>query len=128
MSEIESQRPVPLEPICDRAEFDELIDEMVAEDAPRMFAIVQERGDREDARVAAWGMAFDEYAALVSADGSLQLSLPSAERGALRYSGARMSPPGWCGSTRAPRNPRIQAVSLTSASRRASSAATRQPV
>jgi hypothetical protein len=83
MSECESQQPV--DAVCDRAEFDELIDEMVAEDAPRMFAIVQERGDRLDARVAAWGMAFEDYAALVSADGGLQLSLPSAERGALHY-------------------------------------------
>ncbi|WP_016697734.1 hypothetical protein [Actinoalloteichus spitiensis] len=63
----------------DRAEFMELIESMVADFAPRMFAVVQEYGDRVDARVAAWGIAFDDHAAVVAVDGGLRMNLSSPE-------------------------------------------------
>ncbi|WP_051712663.1 hypothetical protein [Actinoalloteichus caeruleus] len=62
-----------------RAEFMELIESMVADFAPRMFAVVQEYGDRVDARVAAWGIAFDDHAAVVAVDGGLRMNLSSPE-------------------------------------------------
>ncbi|MGH3897610.1 MAG: hypothetical protein ACRDTA_05030 [Pseudonocardiaceae bacterium] len=45
-----------LAPLCDEAEFTELIDEMVAEEAPRLFAVVQEyaNGWTAGSRPGAW--------------------------------------------------------------------------
>lgn len=63
------QRPIHLSnaedppgPLCDETEFADLIQEMVADEAPRLFAIVQEYGERVDARVAGWGMWFGNRA------------------------------------------------------------------
>jgi hypothetical protein len=66
------------QPLCDRAEFDEEMAEMVAEEAPRLFAVVQERGERVDGWIAAWGMAFNDHVEVVR-DGGL-ISFGSAER------------------------------------------------
>lgn len=61
-------------------EFAQEVAELVAEDAPRLFALVQEYGERADARVIAWGMAFDEYAEAVSVGRGRHGTFPSAER------------------------------------------------
>jgi len=45
---------------------------MVASNAPRLFAIVQERGERVDGRIAAWGMAFYDDVEIVGADGDVR--------------------------------------------------------
>ncbi|ALG12921.1 hypothetical protein [Kibdelosporangium phytohabitans] len=42
--------------------FDELIAEMVADQAPRVFAVVLELGEQTDAQIVAWGMALDDGA------------------------------------------------------------------
>lgn len=42
---------------------------MVADEAPRLFAVVQEYGDRVDARCAAWGIAFEDRAHVVRVRG-----------------------------------------------------------
>lgn len=52
--------------------------------APRMFAVVQEFGEREDAWVAAWGLAFEDRAEVVGVHGGTWMSLRSPEA-ALRY-------------------------------------------
>lgn len=65
-------------PLCDRAEFDELMAGMVTEDAPQLFAVVHELGEREDGWIAAWGMAFDDHVEVVG-DGAW-MSLQSPER------------------------------------------------
>jgi hypothetical protein len=57
---------VHTQPLCDEVEFNSLIDEMVAVEAPRRFAVVQEYGERVDARIAAWGMAFEGHAFVAS--------------------------------------------------------------
>lgn len=72
--------PVTPAPLCDEAEFAKLIDEMVAEEAPRLFAVVQEYGERVDGRIAAWGMAFEDYAEIVGLDNYVHVSLGSPER------------------------------------------------
>ncbi|QWF80613.1 hypothetical protein [Amycolatopsis sp. CA-230715] len=69
-------------PLCGEAEFDELVRDMVGTFAPRLFAVVEEYGERVDARVAAWGMAFDEEdgAEVICVDGGLRMSVRSPDR------------------------------------------------
>jgi hypothetical protein len=84
--------PADRKPICDEAEFSELLDEMVAEDAPRVFAVIQEYGDRVDAHIAAWGMAFDDHAVVASADGERFQTLTKPEHAVRLYTrGTRVS-------------------------------------
>ncbi|TCP57359.1 hypothetical protein EV191_1011314 [Tamaricihabitans halophyticus] len=67
------------EPPCDKDEFAELVREMVTEDAPKLFAVVQEKGDGVDAWVAAWGMAFKDHAELVAVDRRVRMTLQRPE-------------------------------------------------
>ncbi|MCA1671371.1 MAG: hypothetical protein LC799_03935 [Actinobacteria bacterium] len=41
-------------PLCGEAEFTELVGELVADEAPRLFAVVQEYGTRVDGRIVVW--------------------------------------------------------------------------
>jgi hypothetical protein len=66
-------------PLCEETEFAELLAGMVADEAPRLFAVVQELGERKDGRIAAWGMAFADRAEVVSVRPGLRLSLESAD-------------------------------------------------
>lgn len=59
-------------------EFAALVERMVTGQAPRLFAVVQTYG-RLDGRVAAWGMAFDDGAEVVSVDRTLRTSIEAAE-------------------------------------------------
>jgi hypothetical protein len=77
---MEEVDPSTLASLCGEAEFNELVDEMVADEAPRLFAVVQVYGDWVDGRIAAWGMAFEDHAEVVSVDGRTHMSLRSAER------------------------------------------------
>jgi hypothetical protein len=74
--------PSNVPPLCDEAEFTELIQEMVDDEAPRLFAIVQEYGDRVDAHVAGWGMWFGDRAVAFDVDGGTMImrSMESAMR------------------------------------------------
>lgn len=74
-----------LVPLCGEAEFTELVDEMVTDEAPRLFAVVQVYGERVDGQIAAWGMAFEDHAEVVSVDGLTRLSLCSPERAVRRF-------------------------------------------
>ncbi|MFC9858479.1 MULTISPECIES: hypothetical protein [unclassified Streptomyces] len=65
-------------------DFQVLLDDLVTDSAPRMFAVVQELGEREDAWVAAWGLAFEDRAEVVGVHGRTRMSLRSPEA-ALRY-------------------------------------------
>lgn len=66
-------------PLCGEAEFSELIDQMVAENAPQLFAVVQELGDRVDGWIAAWGMAFEDRVEVIAADGGFRMRLQAPE-------------------------------------------------
>lgn len=77
--------PSALAPLCGEAEFDELVDELVADEAPRLFAVVQVYGDQADGRIAAWGMAFEDHADVVGVDGGARMSLRSPERAVRRF-------------------------------------------
>lgn len=53
--------------LLDEAEFAGLVQELVDATAPRLFALVAEEGEREDACVAAWGLEFDDRTVLIGA-------------------------------------------------------------
>lgn len=67
-------------------EFAQEVAELVAEEAPRLFALVQEYGERADAGVIAWGLAFDDYAEAVSVNRRRHGTFPSAERARQAFS------------------------------------------
>jgi hypothetical protein len=73
-----------LRPFPEAAEFTELVVEMVADQAPHVFAVVLEYGERVDAQIVAWGMALDEGAYMTTVDGRNQYCLVDPES-ALKY-------------------------------------------
>jgi hypothetical protein len=76
-------------PVCGEEEFTGELEQLVADYAPRLFAVVQVEGERIDGWVAAWGMAFDDGRAhVISVDGGLRMSLGSVDRAA-RWFGRR---------------------------------------
>lgn len=72
--------PWGMAPMCDEKRFAAILAEMVAEKAPRLFAVVQEYGERVDGRIAAWGMAFDDHVEVSGVDGDVRMSLSGPER------------------------------------------------
>jgi len=74
-----------IKPLGSEEEFTNLLAEMVADQAPRVFAVVQEFGERIDGRIAAWGIAFEDYAAVVDVRGSVFVSTKSAEDALRRF-------------------------------------------
>jgi hypothetical protein len=71
--------PTGIKPLCGKQEFAELVTGMVAANAPRVFAIVHEYGDRVDASCAGWGLYFDDRAYVVSVDGQMRCSARNPE-------------------------------------------------
>lgn len=71
--------PTGLPPMCDQDEFANIMEGIVADFAPRLFAIVQEYGTRVDGRVAAWGMAFEDHAEVYGVDGQVRMGLAAPE-------------------------------------------------
>jgi hypothetical protein len=71
--------PSGLMPLCDEPKFAAILEGMVADEAPRLFAVVQEYGERVDAQIVAWGMAFAGHAEVVSVDRGLRMSLRAPE-------------------------------------------------
>ncbi|WP_243789088.1 hypothetical protein [Saccharopolyspora gloriosae] len=79
-------------PLCGEQEFAEIMRELVAMDTPRLFAVVQEYGERVDAEVAAWGMAFEDHVEAITVDGRLWMSLASAEDTLIGFRRATVRP------------------------------------
>jgi hypothetical protein len=67
-------------PLCGATEFAGLVTEMVADHAPRVFAVVEESGTRVDARVAGWGLAYEDHVDVIGVDGHVHLGAASPER------------------------------------------------
>ncbi|SFT81919.1 hypothetical protein SAMN04487904_10994 [Actinopolyspora lacussalsi subsp. righensis] len=91
--------PTDMPPLCGEDEFAELMSGMVTDNAPRVFAVVREYGERVDARVAAWGMAFEDHAEVVAVDGTVRMRVAGPEQAARRFRfgshiGARVVWPG----------------------------------
>ena len=59
--------PAKLSSLGDEKEFASLMIQLVGHEAPRRFALVEEIGERKDAMIVAWGIAFDDHAEVVSA-------------------------------------------------------------
>lgn len=78
----------PTSPGANEHDFTRDVREMVAEHAPRRFALVLEYGDKFDAEVYAWGIALDVAAYMTTVDGKNQYSMASAE-GAVKYAPRR---------------------------------------
>jgi hypothetical protein len=76
------------EPVSEE-EFAEEVRELVAEEAPRVFALVEEHGERDNARIYAWGIAFDNHVEVISASGGLRVTFSSVERAQWRFSRRR---------------------------------------
>ncbi|GAB2986170.1 hypothetical protein [Saccharothrix stipae] len=76
-------------------EFAAVMRQLAAEDAPRLFAIVEEYGERQEARVAGYGLAYPGHAEVNSVEGDFHLSSESPENARVifeissRSSGAR---------------------------------------
>ncbi|MET0236020.1 MAG: hypothetical protein ABW224_15355 [Kibdelosporangium sp.] len=57
---------------------------MVADQAPRLFAVVLELGDQADGQIVAWGIALADHTYMTTADGKNQYVLAKPDN-ALRY-------------------------------------------
>lgn len=66
--------------MADEDEFAALINEMVAEERPRLFAVVEELGERADARITGWGLAFEDQTMVMCDGGRSVLNLRSPDR------------------------------------------------
>lgn len=61
-------------------EFTRLMRELAVAEAPKLFALVEEFGEGQDARVAGYGLAYQDRADVNSVEGDFHLSSQSAER------------------------------------------------
>lgn len=84
-----------LAPICTEEEFDALLNEIVAEERPRLFSLCEGYGDRADGRILAWGMAFADR---VDADGQMSGTFQSTENVLRLLSRRRKLRLLWCDS------------------------------
>lgn len=83
---------IDMPPLCDEEEFAEMVANMVADQAPRLFAIVAEYGDRVDAMCAAWGFAFDDRAYAVGIHGNRYHSAAAPEAMLRRFRVGSITP------------------------------------
>ena len=77
--------PSGLPQLCAEPEFSELVTEMARTEAPRLFAVVLEYGERVDAKIAGWGLAFEARADVISIEGRLRMTLPGPEQALRRF-------------------------------------------
>jgi hypothetical protein len=75
-----AEPPCSEEELCSEEEFAQEIREIVAEEAPRVFALVEEHGERVDGWIVGWGLAFDDRVEVLGANGRLRMTLNSVER------------------------------------------------
>jgi hypothetical protein len=72
-------------PLCDEEEFTAILDGIVADFAPRQFAIAVVYGERFDGEIVAWGMCFEEGAVIASTDRRHLMRVPSPEHALKRF-------------------------------------------
>lgn len=85
-----SEEPLSEEPLCGEEEFAEEVRELVDSSVPRLFALVQEQGERLDAWVMAWGLEFEDgRVQIVRADRGLGGVFDSVAGVLRRYSRSR---------------------------------------
>jgi hypothetical protein len=71
--------PADLAPLCGEPEFAAEVAGLAADEAPRLFAVVQEYGERADACIAAWGLAFPDHAEVICTESLQWMSLQAPE-------------------------------------------------
>jgi hypothetical protein len=69
-------------------EYENIIQEMVREDAPRRFAVVQDWGTNVDGRIAAWGIVLNDRTVILDAETGSR-TIVSSIRLALRLYGRK---------------------------------------
>jgi hypothetical protein len=81
VNELEERSPDRVaRPLWTTDEFTNLLHLIAKEQAPRLFAIVEEYGEQEDGRVAGYGLAYSDHADVNSVDGDFHLVSQSPER------------------------------------------------
>lgn len=81
MNELEERGPATVaRRLWTKEEFTNLLHLIAKEQAPRLFAIVEEYGEQEDGRVAAYGLAYPDHADVNSVEGDFHLVSQSPER------------------------------------------------
>lgn len=68
-----------------REDYERNVSGLVAEETPALFALVEDRDDLADARIAAWVLEFSSRAEAVTTDTSVRISAPSAPRVLARF-------------------------------------------
>jgi hypothetical protein len=76
--------PAELSPLGTEEEFAEVVADMVTDAAPRLFAVVQEYGARVDARIAGWGLAYEDHVDVIGMEYNVHLGASRPED-MLRY-------------------------------------------
>ncbi|NYI06019.1 hypothetical protein [Allostreptomyces psammosilenae] len=74
--------PASTDPFAPFGGYEQELRAMVTDMAPRLFAVVQEYGERQDARIAAWGLAFRDHVEVVGCGGAYHLNLASTDSAA----------------------------------------------
>lgn len=98
------------EPLCSEEEFAQEVRELVADEAPRVFALVEEYGERVDGWIVAWGMAFDDRVEVISANGGLRMTFNSGERAQRAFSRRRKIRLVWTSPTATRRPEQVTAI------------------
>ncbi|GGP46240.1 hypothetical protein GCM10010185_17370 [Saccharothrix coeruleofusca] len=76
----EDPAEVAAQPLCTEEEFAHIMRVMAEDQAPRLFAIVEEHGERAGGRVAGYGLAYGDRVEVNSVEGGFHLISRSAER------------------------------------------------
>lgn len=77
--------PATMDPFGTEEEFAEAVRGMVADEAPRLFAVVQELGVRVDARIAGWGLAYEDHVDVLGVGNSVHRGASPQPEDMLRY-------------------------------------------
>lgn len=80
-------------PVCGEEQFATVLRSMVAVNTPKVFAVVEEFGERVDARIAAWGLDFGGRAEVVTVDFGTRMGLSSADDALLVFRGGHRTRP-----------------------------------
>ncbi|MBB5957901.1 hypothetical protein FHS29_004509 [Saccharothrix tamanrassetensis] len=71
--------------VWDEATSAQFLADLADEEAPRLFAVAVEYGERYDAHIAAYGMAFHDHAEVISTEGDFRASLHKPENALLYF-------------------------------------------
>ncbi len=77
--------PTDAAPLWDEAGFSQFLTGLATDDAPRLFAVAVEYGERHDAHIAAYGMAFYDHAEVISTEGDFHARIQKPENALLYF-------------------------------------------